>query len=233
MTGKMMAICILVLSASAFAVSSWNTASASVGDYTQDVKALERRIGMLEMAMGKVTKLVTKDAEGTMGFYRETRATIKRSSTRMDSLKRRMSELERQRADFEALNSRVADLETRISELERRQVVTRKQVTDTSRLNRGSMRSQRTYRVMRPARTMRELGRSTDISTDISSRRTAAQRWLADRRGTSRGASRVFVFHTSSQGVRKEIRYYTTRDMSMEDVRLPDYLVRGLECVRR
>ena len=63
MTGKMTAICILVLSASAFAVSSWNTASASVGDCTQDVKALERRIGELEMTMDKVIKLTTKDVD--------------------------------------------------------------------------------------------------------------------------------------------------------------------------
>ena len=218
MTGKMTAICILVLSASVFAVSSWNTTSASVGDCTQDVKALERRIGELEMAMKKVTKLVTSDVDNTMGFYRETRAAMKRSSARTDSLERRMSESERQRADFEALNSRVADLETRISELERRQVVARKQVTNTDALREGSVRSQRAYGATGYAQTAPALRRDDE-----------------DRRRLPRSGPvvRVFIFDVGSQGGRTEIRYYTVRDISVEDIRLPAYLVHGLERVRR
>ena len=217
MTGKMTAICILVLSASVFAVSSWNTTSASVGDCTQDVKALERRIGELEMAMKKVTKLVTSDVDNTMGFYRETRAAMKRSSARTDSLERRMSESERQRADFEAMNSRVADLETRISELERGQAIAGKQVTNMDALREVPVRSQRGYGATGYARTAPALRRDDE-----------------DRRRLPRsGPLRVFIFDVGSQGGRTEIRYYTVRDISVEDIRLPAYLVRGLERVRR
>ncbi len=53
------------------------------------------------------------------------------------------------------------------------------------------------------------------------------------RRPCSEPALRVFIFDVRARGGRTEIRYYTTRDISVEDIRLPAYLTRGLGYRRR
>ena len=195
MTGKMMVISILLLWIFAVAVNPWDSALASAGDYTQDIKAVEHRISQVEMTIKELAGLVTKDAGGTLEFYQETEAALKRLSAMMDSLERRMSESERQRADFQALNSRASDLEVRIPGLENRWAPAKGREADTS-----------------PLRGRAEGGRRPPRSGPVL---------------------RVFIFDVASQGGRTEIRYYTVRDISVEDIRLPDYLVRGMERVGR
>lgn len=190
MTGKIAAISVLFLWVFVITVNPCNA-----GDYTQNIRAMEHRMSQMEMTMKELSESMTKDAEGTLGFYQETEAAMKRLSVTMDLLERRMSEAENRQIEFKALNSRAADLEARIPELENRWAQAKERKAHTSELREKAERSRRPPR--------------------------------------SEPTLRVFIFDVRARGGRTEIRYYTTRDISEEDIRLPAYLIRSLRYRRR
>ena len=217
MTYKTTGISVLLLWVSALAIGPWYMAQASAGDYTQDFRALEHRIGEMEITMKEVAGMVTESAEGTTGFYREMGASIKRISARMDSLERRMSEWEMGREEREGLRSRLAGMEAQMQELETGRTVAKEQDTDTNGPAGRAVRGRRTGRWTGYTERARISGRDGERRMPTS----------------SRSVVNIFVFHFHSQRAGTEIRYYTVRDISVEDIRLPDYMVRGLGRVRR
>ena len=77
MTGKI-AIAVLIV----MAMFPRADAAASAGGDARNLKALEDRISNIENALKQVVDLVTKDAEGTLRFYKETGEAIKRANAR-------------------------------------------------------------------------------------------------------------------------------------------------------
>ena len=123
MTGKIIAIYVPVLLASALAGIPWNTASAGE---TQDLEALELRISRLEEALQAISSSIASEARDNLGFYQEAGRVMKEASLRIDSLRQRVWELERRYSAFRELSSGLDRLGTEVLGLEKDRIATRK-----------------------------------------------------------------------------------------------------------
>jgi chaperonin cofactor prefoldin len=213
MTNVVRATLILIL-LYLFATIFEDRAFAQNRDYTRDFQALEYRISRIEKGMKEVSDLSVNGVENTLGFYQEAGTILKETKSRIDSLERRTTEME-------DLKSRIATLEKEMLEIEKKQVVGKERGVDTGLLAKKDLGGKQIIRMKRT---------SNDNYDDSSRRQTGTQTDLISRQLRQGKTVRIFTFEAYTlKGVKTEIRYYTVRHISPEEIEWPDYFVGDLK----
>lgn len=221
MTGNIRATFIWIL-VFAFAIICGDGSFAQTGNYTRALQALEYRISRLEKGLKEVSDLSMKGVENTRGFYQEAGTILKGTKSRIDSLERRTTEAERKQAVVEDLKSRVETLEEERLKIERKQVVAKERGVDTGLLARKGLKG---WRGEQMTRNKQVSGANYDDSSRERTQTPLIRRLL--RQGET---VRIFTFEAyTSRGVKTEIRYYTVRHISPEEIEWPDYCVGDLK----